>query len=919
MFRLSRLLILALTAVAALAVTVSAELATQTEMREVAGNWSSEIVARTGDWAGTSQPTIVSEGEIRSDEGRLLARYFNFDPVGYVVVPVLKEMPPVKMYSDESNLGPEQEETVIQLLREVLESRMQAYESVYGDVSYAQPSDGLFDPIHKSEWNRLAVVSKEFRPETAVGVEVEGGPLLTSNWHQHEPFSDYCPMGDGDRCVVGCVATSASQIMDYWEWPLSGYGSFGYFWEGDNCNGGSVPGEYLTANFSDSYDWANMKDTYDTWTTAEADAAAELCSEVGIAMEMNYGACGSGTQMYVHAFSDYFKYNADIWREDRTDHTVASWFALIQQEVDAGRPIWYTINSHAIVADGYRDTYGDYEYHMNYGWGGSHTAWYVIDNLYCYWIEGDVCPWEQDYMFGNIHPQYDPVLSLAAYSLVEAPGGDGDNHLDGGETFYLDIEVHNLGNDADNVQAVVTNATGLITVTNGTTTFPGTIGWGGVAQGATSIEFTVNPDPPSPQIGEVEITIYDGAMNPTVRTILLAFGDVAGFEDQMEAGEGNWTHFANSKSFTDDWHLETSRAYSGAYSWKHGGPGFDNYSNSADGALYTEPFVVPYDGELSFYHWIEAEDDANQMAWDGAVVMITPPGVLGVAGDQLFPEEGYTYSVIDNSASPFDPYIGCYSGSQGWQQATFDLSSYANQLVQVVFRFGSDAYVSFEGWYVDDVSVTNTPVGSPVTMSPGPGAGLTFLEVTSAGITQMNVSGEGPELPGDLTTVPAVPEFYEFTTTADWTDAIEVCLQYDEADVTGDESDMRLFVYAVDQWIDITTGVDVEANTVCGSAPILSQYVMANVESGCCVGLVGNANGSYDEAPTIGDISIMIDAKFIAQTCDGLIACPAEADINRSATGEATCDDVTIGDISMLIDYLFIAGPETFGPLDPCP
>ena len=88
---------------------------------------------------------------------------------------------------------------------------------------------------------------------------------------------------------------------------------------------------------------------------------------------------------------------------------------------------------------------------------------------------------------------------------------------------------------------------------------------------------------------------------------------------------------------------------------------------------------------------------------------------------------------------------------------------------------------------------------------------------------------------------------------------------------------------------------------------------------GCCVGRVGDANGSGVDAPTIGDVSIMIDAKFIAETCEGKIACPAEADINLSAIGEAVCDDITIGDISMLIDYMFVTGPEIFGPLPDCP
>jgi len=78
----------------------------------------------------------------------------------------------------------------------------------------------------------------------------------------------------------------------------------------------------------------------------------------------------------------------------------------------------------------------------------------------------------------------------------------------------------------------------------------------------------------------------------------------------------------------------------------------------------------------------------------------------------------------------------------------------------------------------------------------------------------------------------------------------------------------------------------------------------------CCIGRVGDANGLGGDEPTIGDISVMIDAKFITGVCNGIIACLAEADINHSGGLFPTCDDVTIGDISVLIDYLFITGPS---------
>lgn len=77
----------------------------------------------------------------------------------------------------------------------------------------------------------------------------------------------------------------------------------------------------------------------------------------------------------------------------------------------------------------------------------------------------------------------------------------------------------------------------------------------------------------------------------------------------------------------------------------------------------------------------------------------------------------------------------------------------------------------------------------------------------------------------------------------------------------------------------------------------------------CCEGFVGDANGDGQDQPSLGDIALMIDAKFISMNCE-LLNCMSEADVNHSGGAEPTCDDISIGDISYLIDYLFIAGPS---------
>jgi hypothetical protein len=77
----------------------------------------------------------------------------------------------------------------------------------------------------------------------------------------------------------------------------------------------------------------------------------------------------------------------------------------------------------------------------------------------------------------------------------------------------------------------------------------------------------------------------------------------------------------------------------------------------------------------------------------------------------------------------------------------------------------------------------------------------------------------------------------------------------------------------------------------------------------CGQGMVGDATGDGAEQPTLGDVAVMIDAKFIALSCHQ-IPCLVEADINQSGGAEPDCDDISLGDISTLIDYLFITGPS---------
>ncbi|MFH1220003.1 MAG: C10 family peptidase [Candidatus Eisenbacteria bacterium] len=411
-----------------------AERATQAEMSQVCENWLTYIVAQKGSWAGNTQPRIVNVQDIVVD-GVVLARCYSISPLGNIVVPVLKELPPVMSWSDDCDLDVTQNVGFPQLLRDVFSEKARVWTEAYGSLDAPLPRTGavLFGDEGRVAWDHYTVTGRKFVAQIGEGPVAplaQAGPLLTDSWHQGFPYDNSCPVGfGGDRCVVGCVATAASQIMHYWEYPPSGTGSHEYDWDGDQgddpangCPTHDCCAAHLSATFSDAYDWANMPDDCTGGSSAAEQAAvAELCYEVGVAFNMDYGTCGSGatTEYGTTVYPTYFGYSPSINKVNRDpgSRTPAQWLDIIKPQINAGRPMQYRISGHSIVCDGWMDTGGVLQYHINYGWGGSHTQWFSIDTIYCPW---DGCGPDVEYLLRDIFPLNRPPVAVCANAIVNA-------------------------------------------------------------------------------------------------------------------------------------------------------------------------------------------------------------------------------------------------------------------------------------------------------------------------------------------------------------------------------------------------------------------------------------------------------------------------------------------------------------------
>jgi len=177
-----------------------------------------------------------------------------------------------------------------------------------------------------------------------------------------------------------------------------------------------------------------------------------------------------------------------------------------------------------------------------------------------------------------------------------------------------------------------------------------------------------------------------------------------GFFDDMENGQGDWTHQYGSFGYVDEWHMSQSRNYNplDQWSWKCGATGGGGYANRNHSLLITPEVDVASGSVLRFWHWMEAETLDDSQAWDGGLVEVSTDG--GTNWSQIAPVDGYKFTIVDNPVSPYPGGTPCFSGRFDWRQEEFDLSAFTG-LLRFRFNFGTDGYVVREGWYIDDVSV----------------------------------------------------------------------------------------------------------------------------------------------------------------------------------------------------------------------
>ncbi len=179
------------------------------------------------------------------------------------------------------------------------------------------------------------------------------------------------------------------------------------------------------------------------------------------------------------------------------------------------------------------------------------------------------------------------------------------------------------------------------------------------------------------------IRVLDNVGNASELSNIVTGNTKAGspiFEDDVESGEGEWT-------IADDdalWHISEHRANSPQNAWYYGIEGTWNYDTGGpnSGTLTSPPIDLSDTPEalLTFYEWSEVETNNS---YDRTRVQISL--------------DGKNWETIFESHGTNDT----------WIKRVIDLTSYVDEEIQLRFWFDTidGLFNTFEGWYIDDVTV----------------------------------------------------------------------------------------------------------------------------------------------------------------------------------------------------------------------
>lgn len=160
-------------------------------------------------------------------------------------------------------------------------------------------------------------------------------------------------------------------------------------------------------------------------------------------------------------------------------------------------------------------------------------------------------------------------------------------------------------------------------------------------------------------------------------------GITVGYFEDFETATIGWTSFGEMNSW--EWGVPTSGPGNAASGEKVYATNLEGkYDNNMNATLVLPPVDLPEGNSyLQFKHWHSFEQSSSGRAWDYGHVFVSTD------------RQEWTQ-------------LKMFQGESGaWLDGEVDLSAYSGQLVYLAFHAFSDGSVVRDGWYIDDVALTD--------------------------------------------------------------------------------------------------------------------------------------------------------------------------------------------------------------------
>jgi hypothetical protein len=343
---------------------------------------------------GESLGTTIGRVESFSDKSGTTNFYVAYlSPAGFVVVGGDDVVEPIVAFASAGRFDPSTSNPLGALVSHDLPAR----------VAQARQGRGMRGGqdllLARAKWHELQAGGGGAGGPTPMGLtsvsDVRVAPLTRTLWSQQTSSSGiacynyYTPpfaAGDPNNYPAGCVATAMGQLMRYFQFPTIGIGI-------NTCTiySDGISRTYATRGGDGAggpYIWSDMPFSPSSGSTlVQQQAIGSLLADAGATVNMRYASSGSSSRALdaAGALVNAFHFSSAIRGYNNSYELGGALRAMINPNLDAGWPVLLGITGtpggHAVVADGYGYSGSTLFHHLNLGWSGNDSAWYMLPTV----------------------------------------------------------------------------------------------------------------------------------------------------------------------------------------------------------------------------------------------------------------------------------------------------------------------------------------------------------------------------------------------------------------------------------------------------------------------------------------------------------------------------------------------------------